>query len=115
MAMNPEPPIEIDLILLEFVERHADTLLKWDIVRYFGENPYGLDTADSIANRIGRAPAVVTRTLDDLALLGLLRRRQLGAQLVYQLTDDAAFRDALSRFLSNLERVHPGSHDSSQH
>ena len=96
--------VEIDVALLEFMQRYANTLLKWDIVTLFGENPHIRDVAANIAMRLSRSQPAVARELEDLMLLGLLRRARLPSGAVYQLTDDPELRQNLARFVRDYRR-----------
>ena len=93
--------VEIDLDRLEFTEHYANTLIKWGIVAFFGENPNVRDTSGSIAGRLARDEAAGQRELDDLVLLGLLRRRGAGRHAVYWLTDEPDLRRSLSAFVAH--------------
>lgn len=93
---------EVDVELLAFVERYATELLKWDIITFFGRNPYTHDTALSIARFIGRNPHAVTLELGDLAILGLLRQTRANGETVYHLTPDRALREVTFRFVGRL-------------
>jgi len=90
--------IEVDLMLLEFMTRYADTPIKWDIVTFFAANPFSRDVARNLAGRIGRRETAVARELEDLALLGLLQRSRLGDTTVYYLSEKPELREMLTRF-----------------
>ncbi len=110
---RPETPagqvFEIDLALLEFASRFGGTPLKRDLLALFGENPHLNDTAEAIARLLARAPAGVARELEDLRLLGLLRRVALPRGAAYRLTDDPDLRAGLKRFLENYRRPAPAA------
>jgi len=86
------------------VQRYANTLIKWDIVTLFGENPHISDAAANLARRLGRAEPAVARELEDLALLGLLRRTRLPGGAVYRLAEDPELRQSLARFARDCHR-----------
>jgi len=96
---------EIDIDMLAFVERYANNPLKWEIVMFFGRNPHTRDLADHIARLVGRSEPAVRRELEDLALLGLLKRQPAPGANIYGLTDDPALRETLTRFVASLERA----------
>ena len=107
-AQNPADPKlpssgnEVDIELLAFIERYAKTLIKWDILTFFGENPYTRDTASGIAQRIGRSPRIVLPELGDLVMLGLLEQTDLNDQRVYQLTTRMDLREMVFRFVERF-------------
>ena len=97
--MPGSPPWVVDIALLAFAQRYANTTLRRDIVILFGENPYLRDGSAGIARRLGRSPHPVARELEDLRLLGLLQRSRLSPDMVYWLTDEAELRAGLEHFL----------------
>jgi hypothetical protein len=102
--MAESQTFEIDLALLEFAQRYANTSLKRDIVALFAENPHVSDEAGAIARRLARAQAPVARELEDLRLLGLLRRMALPLGAAYRLTDDPDMRAALLHFREHFRQ-----------
>lgn len=93
------PLKEVDVDLLAFVERYATGAMKWDIIAFFGENPYTGDTARSIAQRIGRSLDIVLPDLIDLAMVGLLERIKIDGAVVFQLTQEQALRQTTFNFV----------------
>ena len=45
---------DIDPRLLELIHTRINSFIKWDLVRFFHDNPHTADTADSIARYTGR-------------------------------------------------------------
>ena len=95
-------PNEIDIELLAFIERYASSLIKWDLIVFFGENPYSRDTADNVARRIGRSLSITQRELNDLVILGLIERSHLNGEIVYQLAQENRLRRLTSRFVAHV-------------
>jgi hypothetical protein len=96
------PLKEVDVDLLAFVERYATGTVKWDIIAFFGENPYTGDTAKSIAQRIGRSLDIVLPDLIDLAMVGLLERIKIDGAVVFQLTRREALRQTTFNFVRHF-------------
>ena len=96
------PLEEVDVDLLAFVERYATGVVKWDIIVFFGENPYTGDTARSIAQRIGRSLDIVLPELIDLAMVGLLKRIKIDEAVVFQLTQEQALRQMTFNFVRHF-------------
>ena len=40
---------DMDPVLLDFVKTKVNSFVKWDLVRFFHENPHTADTVDNIA------------------------------------------------------------------
>ncbi|MGQ9585231.1 MAG: hypothetical protein ACUVXG_07515 [Anaerolineae bacterium] len=98
---TPGADFEIDVELLAFAHRYATGPVKWDILVFFGENPYNRDTAESIARRIGRHAWTVARELHDLSLMGVLERQRVNGSVVFALTRSPRIRRTLRRFVAD--------------
>lgn len=93
---------EVDIELLAFVERYVNSPVKWDIITFFGGNPYTRDTAVSIASRVGRDMSVVLPELGDLVMLEVLEQTKLDGKTVYHLTQEASLRQMAFRFVQHF-------------
>ena len=90
---------DMDPRLLEFLKTKVDSFVKWDLIRFFHENPYTTDTATNIARYAGRSPEKIRDDLSDLAESGVLEKSQLRDMTVYSLTADPEIRQLLERFV----------------
>ena len=50
---------DMDPVLLDFVKTKVNSFVKWDLVRFFHENPHTADTVENIAKYAGRNVAAV--------------------------------------------------------
>jgi hypothetical protein len=89
--MNPQ--------LLEFLQRTVNSFVKWDLVRFFHDNPHTTDTADNIARYNGRSVEAIRPELIELTQDGVLEQNQLGDMIVYSLTLDPQIRELLEQFV----------------
>ncbi|MDY7079941.1 MAG: hypothetical protein SXV54_23925 [Chloroflexota bacterium] len=89
--MNPQ--------LLEFLQTKVDSFVKWDLVRFFHDNPHTTDTADNIARYAGRSVGAIRNELTELAQDGVLEENQLGDMTVYSLVPDSQTRKLLEQFV----------------
>ena len=85
--------------LLEFLKNKVNTFVKWDLVRFFHENPNTTDTAENIARYAGRDMATIEVELDELVGAGVLSRQRIGDLTAYSLIDDAAMRSLVDQFI----------------
>ena len=85
--------------LLEFLKTKVNSFIKWDLVRFFHENPNTTDTAESIARYAGRDVAVIEVELDELVGAGVLERQRIGDLQVYSLVSDAEMRSLVEQFI----------------
>lgn len=92
--------------LLDFVKTKVDSFIKWDLVRFFYENPHTLDTAENIAKYAGRHLSAVAPELDDLVRNGIMERRVIGDQVAYTLTSDQKIRKLVETFVLACEDRH---------
>jgi DNA-binding transcriptional ArsR family regulator len=90
---------DMDPGLLEFLQTRIDSFVKWDLVRFFHDNPYTMDTAENIARYAGRSIDVIRADLADLTRDGVLEENQLGGMAVYSLVPDPRVRELLEQFV----------------
>lgn len=60
------------------------SLLKWECTLFFQNNPYTIDTAGGIANRIGRQLQEVELTLNQLVEINVLEKMGESKDAVYR-------------------------------
>lgn len=90
---------DIDPALLEFLRKKVNSFVKWDLVRFFHDNPHAADTAENIARYTGRDTRTVVGELAELAQVGVLEQNQVSGQTIYALAADAAMRDLIRTFV----------------
>jgi len=90
---------DIDTRLLQFLRNQVNSFVKWDLVRFFHENPHTTDTVDNIARYLGRDLAATEQELAALAASGVLRRESIGELTVYSLATDQEMRDLVEQFV----------------
>jgi predicted transcriptional regulator len=90
---------DMDPRLLELIQKRVNSFIKWDLVRFFHDNPHTTDTADSIARYTGRDVRTVDPELLQLAQDGVLEMEDLSGMRVYTLTHDPEVRDLIARFI----------------
>jgi hypothetical protein len=91
---------DMDARLLDFLKNQVNTFVKWDLVRFFYENPNTTDTADNIARYAGRDPVAIEQELADLAESGVLFREEVGGMITYSLATDEDMRGQIEEFIS---------------
>ena len=90
---------DMDPQLLEFLQTKVNSFVKWDLVRFFHDNPHTTDTADNIARYAGRSVETIRAELAELARDGVLEENQLDDMIVYSLVPDRQTRELLERFV----------------
>jgi hypothetical protein len=85
--------------LLEFLKNKVNTFVKWDLVRFFHENPNTTDTAENIARYAGRDVATIEVEMDELVGSGVLSRQRIGDLTVYSLVEDPTMRALVDQFI----------------
>ncbi len=90
---------DMDPSLLEFLRAKVNSFVKWDLVRFFHDNPHTTDTADNIARYAGRSVETIRAGLTELARDGVLEKSQLGGMVVYSLVPDSRIREMLGQFV----------------
>jgi hypothetical protein len=92
---------DMDPQLLQFLTEKVDSFVKWDLLRFFHENPHTTDTAQNIARYAGRNPELVRADLAALARAGILEESQLGDMTVYSLGSDPAMREMVRQLVES--------------
>jgi len=90
---------DMDPELLDFLKTKVNTFIKWDLVRFFHENPHSADTAANVARYVGRDVAAIEAELGELVGTAVLSRQRIGDMAVYALTTDAAMRGLIEQFV----------------
>lgn len=90
---------DIDPRLLELIRTRINSFVKWDLVRFFHDNPHTADTADSIARYTGRDVRVVEPELLQLARDNMLDVEDLAGMRIYTLADDRDTRELIRAFV----------------
>jgi hypothetical protein len=90
---------DMDPRLLELIQARINTFIKWDLVRFFHDNPHTADTAESIARYTGRDVRAVEPELLALARDEVLHMEELPGMRVYSLSADAEVRHLIDSFI----------------
>lgn len=90
---------DMDSRLLDFLKNQVNSFVKWDLVRFFHENPNTTDTADNIARYAGRDPVAIEHELAELSESGVLQRETVGDLTVYSLATDEEMRGLIEQFV----------------
>jgi hypothetical protein len=90
---------DMDPHLRDFLKNRVNSFIKWDLVRFFHDNPHAADTAENIARYISRDGRTIEDELLSLASAGVLLQRELSGTKVYSLATDPEMRSLLSQFV----------------
>jgi hypothetical protein len=90
----------MDSNLLNFLREKVNTFTKWDLVRFFHDNPHAEEIAPNIARFIGRDLTEVKHELTNLVSSQVLEMRSVSGVQVYRMVDDAATRGLIAEFVS---------------
>ena len=97
---------DMDPALLDFVKSKVNSFIKWDLIRFFYENPNTADTVDNIAKYAGRNTAAVKPELEDMVESGVMERREVQGTFIYSLADNEDMRELVNRFILACEDRH---------
>ncbi len=90
-AMNPD--------LMDFLREKVNTFTKWDLVRFFHDNPHAAEIAPNIAEYIGRDAAEVEQALASLVDNRVLRVKTMSDVQVFRLVDEPATLQMIRDFV----------------
>ena len=97
---------DMDPILLDFVKTKVNSFIKWDLVRFFHENPHTADTVENIAKYAGRNVTAVEPELEELVDSGIMKKTLLGESPIYALAIDEETRTLVDKFIMACEDRH---------
>lgn len=97
---QPSPSVEMSPQWQEFIEKKVNSFIKWDLIRFFHDNPHIQDTAENIAGYVGRDTKTIIRELDGLVAARVLRVSVHKRMKIYQLTDDVDTRSLIRDFVA---------------
>ncbi len=97
---------DMDPALLDFVKAKVNSFIKWDLVRFFYENPHTADTVENIAKYAGRNAAAVKPELEEMAESGVMEKRDVEGIQIYSLAENEHIRELIDRFILACEDRH---------
>ena len=97
---------DMDPVLLDFVKTKVNSFIKWDLVRFFHENPHTADTVDNIAKYAGRNVTAVEPELEELVDSGIMKRSRLGETPIYSLETNEEMQALVDKFILACEDRH---------
>ncbi len=89
---------ELEPRLLELVQTHLNTFIKWDIMRHFHQYPHTTTTTAQLARALGRDARVLEPELAQLARAGLLETEELADMRLFTYTDNSDTRALVADF-----------------
>ena len=89
----------IDDNVQDFLHNRLDSLVKWDLIRFFHDNPHTRDTAENIASYTGRDVKNIERELKGLVAAKVLQVEKIAGLIIYELSTDEAIRQTINRFM----------------
>jgi len=97
---------DMDPALLDFIKTKVNSFIKWDLVRFFYENPHTSDTVENIARYAGRNVASVEPELEELVVSEIMEKRMLDNTPVYSLAANENMRALVDKFILACEDRH---------
>lgn len=91
---------EISTRWKHFLRTKVNSFIKWDLVRFFHDNPHTADTAENIAQFVGRDALTVQRELDGLVKADVLDRLLISGESIYRISEDKVTRQLIRDFVT---------------
>ena len=89
-----------DPALLTLLDERLNTLVKWDVMRFFHRNPDAMKTAGEIATALSRDEKSVAAAAVELTETGFLERQGGARARIYMLSGDDATRQEMESFMT---------------
>lgn len=93
-------PTEIDYVWQKFIHEKVNSFIKWDLVRFFHDNPHTVDTAENISYYIGHSVETLEDELQGLVDSDVLSVEFISGMHVYRLVDDPEMQELISDFVA---------------
>ena len=90
--VNSQLMDDMDPQLLNFLQTTINSFVKWDLIRFFHNNPHAADTAENIAHYVGRDNYAIEDDLTGLVKSGILQYADRPNARVYSLVNDDEMR-----------------------
>ncbi len=97
---------DMDPTLLDFVKTKVNSFIKWDLVRFFYENPHTADTVENIAKYAGRNAHAVEPELEELVDSNIMQKQIINNTAIYSLSSDNSMRALVDKFIQACEDRH---------
>jgi hypothetical protein len=85
--------------LLDFLHNKVNSFIKWDLIRFFHDNPHAKDTAENIARYTGRDSRAIERELNALVNTEILQSQERAGMKIYELIDDPDAQKTINQFM----------------
>jgi len=99
VSSGNEPSVTMDGKWISFLQTKVNSFTKWDLVRFFHDNPYAEETSENIAMALGRDPKSVSRELAELAQVGLVEQVSVPNYEVYRFASADEVRQLIASFM----------------
>jgi len=90
---------DMDPDLVEFLRTRVTSFVKWDLIHFFHDHPHVTETPEDVARYARWDTDAIRVELSELVDQKVLVRRQEDEWTVYSLTEEAAVRDLIHRFV----------------
>ena len=91
---------KIDEAIRDFLRNKVNSFIKWDLVRFFHDNPHTRDTAENIARYTGRDVAAIEDELNGLVQVKVLNATEVSGLSIYELYPEEKTRKLIDRFMT---------------
>jgi hypothetical protein len=91
---------DMDPALLDFLQNKVNSFIKWDLVRFFHDNPNAADTPENIARYTGRDVRMIESELSGLVRAGVLQEKEVSGVRVFTLSKDRQVRQLIENFVA---------------
>lgn len=91
---------EIDHVWQDFIHNKVNSFIKWDLVRFFHDNPHTVDTAENISYYIGHGVQTLEQELQGLVDAGVLDVELVAGMQVYRIVEDSEMQGLIAEFVA---------------
>ncbi len=92
----------VDSETLEFIQKYLTSYTKWEMLKYFAENPEAVETPRGFARRLNKDVRQITEALKSLARTGIISNGRGSEDGGYSLTAEEPQRSTLQRIADTV-------------
>lgn len=87
----------------DFLERHVDSFITWDLLVFFYNNPTAAETGENLASRLGRQESDLLPSLQSMVDNDILKLKKNCSKTVYSYAPDSKLQKKIEEFVEALE------------
>ncbi|HEX2923992.1 MAG TPA: hypothetical protein VHS28_08200 [Chloroflexota bacterium] len=94
---------DVDPETLDFIQKYLTSYTKWEVLKYFAENPSAVESVRGFARRLNKDQRQISEALTSLARSGIVGNGKGPEEAGYSLTADASQKATLQKIADSAK------------